>query len=190
MLRIMRRRLINAHVGNLKIACGEVCKRIMSKRPRTHLKERVAPTALPPVFGVRTFDTNRFAHTNGLFVNQGILVSLSQPPVLQISPLLTENNFRTLGCIRATLEFFVFLFLSLHFEVLELPRGINDCVSTAELSVDCSVAFLIFASRSTCLVSSRWRAAFRALLGGGMRAGEADASELVANARSSNVKNA
>jgi hypothetical protein len=90
--------------------------------------------------------------------------------------LLTEKNFRTLGCICAARDFFVFRFLSLHFEDLELPRGFGRVfVSATGLAANSGdTVFLIFASRSTRLVSSRWSAALRALLGLGMRTIEAN----------------
>jgi len=72
----------------------------------------------------------------------------------------TEKNFRTLGCIRTALDSFVFLFLSPHFEVLELPRGFASWISAAGLSFGCSDAFFVFGSRSRRLPPSAGRRPF------------------------------
>ena len=72
-----------------------------------------------------------------------------------LSLLLTEKKFSTLGCIRTARDFFVFPFSSLHFEVLEPPRGCNVFVSATGLSVDCSSMPVEFDSRSRRLLSSR-----------------------------------
>jgi len=90
--------------------------------------------------------------------------------VLQLSALLMEKSFRTLGCICTTLDFFVFPFLSLDLELLELPCGCTGWVSPIGLSVGCGDGFFVFASRSRRLTSSHWRAAFWALLSAGMKA--------------------
>ena len=123
-----------------------------------------------PMFGVQTFDPGYFVRTNRLYISQRQFRSVSRsPPVLQLSVLLTEKNCRMLGCIRTTLDFFVLPVSSLHFEVLELSHGCTGC--TMGLSIGCGdTLFGMVASRSRCLASSRWRAAFRALLSAGMKA--------------------
>ena len=82
--------------------------------------------------------------------------------------LLTEKNFRTLGCVRTARDFLVFLFSSRHFEVLELPWGCGTFVSATGTSAGCDGAILELASCSRRFPSSRWSATRRALLGFGI----------------------